>query len=291
MSVKTKSFNERIIPLSPKDQWRPISNIRSLVFIVVRDILDGDFMKAALDKLIRNHIPLLGARVKPSGPDGWLQYHHISPFPDNYEIFRWSVSNVASTLGEANLVPDPNVQKGITILPDVTVLEPCWIPADWPVKRSLEKPDTPLLLVHLTYYTDATVVSVNLPHCVSDQLGYGSVLNAWIDVMKGKEPRPFIELPEDALDGEKDISKKELYKKYEYRLRTKAERAEVLMGIVPELIVRSKEIRCILFLPVTIITTLRDRWRRELKAKYGADAADITNGDVVVGVIAKVWMG
>ncbi|EHK19584.1 uncharacterized protein TRIVIDRAFT_46710 [Trichoderma virens Gv29-8] len=287
MSVKTKSFSERIIPISAKDQWRPIDNIRSLVFIVVRDILDGEFMKSSLDKLIRTHVPLLGAQIKPSGADGLLQYHLITPFPEDKEIFSWSTSNVASTLEDANLVPEHNPQRGITIFPDVTVMEPCWIPSDWPVRRDQDKPDTPLLLVHLTYYTNATIVTLNLPHCVSDQIGYGSVINSWIDVMKGKEPLPFIELPEDSLDGDKDISIKELHKKYEFRLRTKRERAEVLIGIVPELVVRSKETRCTLFLPVGLVNGLRDKWRIELKGKYGADAANITNGDVVVGIIAK----
>ncbi|RFU81818.1 hypothetical protein TARUN_409 [Trichoderma arundinaceum] len=287
MSVKAKSLSEKIIPLSAKDQAKPVNNIRTLLFIVVRDILDGEFMKASLDKLIRTHIPLLGARIKPSGPDGFLQYHSILPFPDNYEIFRWSVSNVSSTLGEANLVPEQNSQKGITILPDVTVSERWWTPADWPIVLSDEKPDTPLLLVHLTYYTDATVITLSLPHSVCDQMGFGSVVNSWIDVMKGKEPLPFIDLPEGALDGDKSISKKELHKKYEYRLKTKAERAEVLMGLVPELIVRSKETRCIFYMPVGIVNGLRDRWREELKGKHGSEAVDISNGDVLVGVLVK----
>ncbi|KAL6854500.1 hypothetical protein J3F83DRAFT_484826 [Trichoderma novae-zelandiae] len=286
MSVKPKAVDEKIIPLSAKDQWRPINNIRSLLFIVVRDILDANFMKTALDKLIRQHIPLLGARIK-TREDGWLEYHLTTPFPANHKLFGWSTTTVSTTLEQTNLVPEHNPQRGITILPDVTALEPRWIPAHWPILRCQDTPDTPLLLVHLTCYTNATVVATNLPHCVSDQMGYGSVLNAWIDIMKGREPLPFIDIPPDGLDGDKDISTKELFRKYTYRLRTKRERTEVLMGIVPELVVRSKETRCILFLPVDVVTGLRDRWRKELKGKYGAEATDITNGDVVVGIIAK----
>ncbi|KAL7808678.1 hypothetical protein V8C26DRAFT_412848 [Trichoderma gracile] len=286
MGDKPKTINETIIPLSAKDQWRPINNIRSLLFIVVRDILDESLMKSSLDKLIREHIPLLGARIK-TRPDGWLEYHLTTPFPPKHKLFGWSTSTFSYTLERAHLVPEPDPQRGITILPDVTTLEPRWIPSHWPVLRCQDTPDTPLLLVHLTYYKNATVVATNLPHCVSDQMGYGSVLNAWIDIMKGREPLPFIDIPPDGLDGDKDISTKDLFRKYEYRLRTKRERAEVLMGIVPELVVRSKETRCILFLPVGLVTGLRDRWRRELKGKYGAEASDITNGDVIVGIIAK----
>ncbi|KAL7953096.1 hypothetical protein V8C34DRAFT_297829 [Trichoderma compactum] len=287
MSVEAKPFGERVIPLSAKDQWRPIHNLRTLVFIVVRDILDDELMRTSLDKLIRNHIPILGARIKPSGADGLLQYHLTTPFPDNHQLFSWSTSNIDSTLEEANLVPEHNPQRGITLLQDVSVMERHWIPSDWPVRRDQDKPDTPLLLVHLAYYKDATIISLNLPHCVSDQMGFGSLITSWIDVMKGKEPQPFVELPEGGLDGAKDITFKELHKKYEYRLKTKRERAEVLIGLIPELVARPKETRCTIFLPVGIVTGLRDKWRKELKAKYGSDAANITNGDVLVGIVAK----
>ncbi|KAK6444702.1 hypothetical protein FP744_10000950 [Trichoderma asperellum] len=288
MSVQTKPSSEKVIPLSAKDQWRPISNIRSLAFIVVRDILDGEFMKESLEKLVKEHIPLLSSRIKPSRTDGWLQYHLTSPLPDNYDIFGWSVSNVGTTIGESKLVPEKSSQKGITILPDVTALESCWIPADWPILRNQDKPETPLLLVHLTYYTDATIVAVSLPHCVSDQLGLGSVISSWTDLMQDKELVPFIDLPEGALEGDKTISKKELHKKYEFRLKTKADRAGVLMGIVPELVRRSKETRCTLYFPVEVINGIRDRWQKEIQAKFGAEAANITNGDAIAGIVIKL---
>jgi hypothetical protein len=287
MSVETKS-SEKVIPLGAKDQWRPIDNIRSLAFVVVRDILDGDFMRESLNKLITEHIPVLGSRIKPSGTDGWLQYHLPTPIPDNYEIFGWSTCNVGSTFGKAKLLPDRDSQKGIAILPDVTTLESCWIPADWPILRNQDKPETPILLVHLTYYTDATIVAISLPHCVSDQLGFGSVLSSWTDIIKGKEPVPFIDLPEGALEGDKTISKKDLHRKYTLRLKTKADEAKIIMGIVPELVMHSKETRCTLYFPIEVIAGIRERWQKEIQAKFGTKAASITNGDAMAGIIVKV---
>ncbi|KAL7922207.1 hypothetical protein ACQKWADRAFT_327262 [Trichoderma austrokoningii] len=287
MAVETKS-SEKIIPLCAKDQWRPINNIRSLAFIVVREILDGDFMKESLDKLITEHIPLLSSRIKPSDKDGWLQYHLISPLPKDYKKFGWSVSNVGSTFAESKLLPEQDSQNGIAILPDVTTLESCWIPADWPILRNQDRPETPFLLVHLTYYTDATIIAISIPHCVSDQLGLGSILISWTDIMRGKAPSPFINLPEDALEGDMTISKKELHKKYELRLKTKADRAGVLMGIVPELVIYPKETRCTLYFPVELIAGIRDRWQKEIQAKFGTKAANITNGDTIAGIIIKL---
>lgn len=289
MSVETKP-SEKIIPLCAKDQWRPIDNIRSLAFIVVREVLDGDFMKQSLDKLITEHIPLLSARIKPSGKDGWLQYHLPSPLPKQYETFGWSVSNVGSTFREAKLLPEQDSQRGIAILPDVTTLETRWIPAAWPILRNQDKPETPLLLVHLTCYTDATIIAVSLPHCVSDQMGLGSVVSSWTDIMRGRDPLPYVDLAEGALEGDRSISKKELRKKYEFRLKTKADRAGVMMGIVPELVLHPKETRCTLYFPVEVVAEIRDRWQREIQARFGTEAANITNGDAIAGIIVKVYI-
>lgn len=54
--------NSKLIPLEPIDQWQPIDIIRTIVFLVVREVLNENTMHSALDRLIRNHLPILGAR-------------------------------------------------------------------------------------------------------------------------------------------------------------------------------------------------------------------------------------
>lgn len=58
------SSDSKIIPLEPIDQWIPIDNIRTFVFLVVREALNKEAMRDALDRLTRNHLPILGARLE-----------------------------------------------------------------------------------------------------------------------------------------------------------------------------------------------------------------------------------
>jgi hypothetical protein len=55
----------QIIPLKPLDQWRPLENIQTFLFLVVREKLEETAMQDSLDRLIRDHLPILGARIEP----------------------------------------------------------------------------------------------------------------------------------------------------------------------------------------------------------------------------------
>ncbi|KAK5995957.1 Acetyltransferase BOT5-like protein [Cladobotryum mycophilum] len=281
-------MDKKVIPLLPQDQWRPIHNVRSLVFFLVREVLDQELMRNSLDTLIKEHLPILGARLQQR-KDGGLEYHFETPFPENHHLFSWSSSSVSSTIEEARLVPDQDTARDkIIFSANLNALESHWVPSDWPLQRNLEKPDTPLLLVHLTRYTNATVVGTNLPHCVSDQMGYGSVIRAWIQVMRGKQPAPFLNPAPEEFQAREEFSMKELRKKGTFRLKTKGEKTRTLMGIVPELIKHPKEERKTIFFPVDVVQGLKERWDESLKAEYGVDVPSITNGDVIVGVLTKM---
>ncbi|PNY27768.1 Alpha-1,2-mannosidase family protein [Tolypocladium capitatum] len=284
----------KVIPLEAKDRWRPVDNIRSMLYFVFRDTaLRADAMRPALDRLIRNHLPILGARLaEPRGGHGLLEYHLPEAFPDDYALFQWSTKAVASTLEATRLLPrstPTQPARAACFAPcSVPELEAQWIPSDWPLERRLERPDTPLLLVHITSYTDATVLALSLPHAVADQMGYASVIRAWLQLVAGQEPAPFLELRPGALDGPADISLKELRRRRTFRVTNKAERTASLMGLLPGLVANPREARRILFLPETLVRDLRARHEESLEAEHGEDAAALTNGDVVAATLAKL---
>ncbi|KAJ5684490.1 BCL5p [Penicillium maclennaniae] len=158
----------------------PIDNIRTFVFLVVRATLNEEAMRTALDRLIRNHLPILGSRLEAVSKSGKLAYRLPTSFPAEYQLFLWSSDIVDSTLADAQLLPkethaDCDILHGPRSIPE---LEGEWTPSTWPRERRFEAPDTPLLLVHITRYTDATVVALNLPHAVADQMGFGSLITA-----------------------------------------------------------------------------------------------------------------
>jgi hypothetical protein len=51
----------------------------------------------------------------------------------------------------------------------------------------------------MTHYMDYTVVGTSLPHAVADQVGYASIIEAWLDLVQNKTPVPFLTL-EQKLD-------------------------------------------------------------------------------------------
>ncbi|KAJ5212374.1 BCL5p [Penicillium cinerascens] len=258
----------KVIPLEPVDQWTPIDKIRTFVFLVVHEILDGEAMRAALDRLIRNHLPILGARLDVSKNKD-LAYRLPKTFPLDYRLFQWSTRTVESSLAKAQLLPDVSqgdcdILHGPCSIPE---LEGVWTPSTWPTEWKFEGPDMPFLLVHVTKFADATVVALNIPHSVTDQMGVGSLITAWMQVVKGETPAEFLQLEPGALDGLKNPSEELLRKKNDFRVMRKSERFKALLNHVPELILYPKE---------------------TLKAKYGEETPPLTSGDIITAILVKL---
>lgn len=276
----------QIIPLKPLDQWRPLENVRSLLFLVVREVLNEEAMREALDRLIRDHLPILGARIELKKSD--LAYRLPKTFPPSYRLFEWSSNAVDSSLEDTNLLPrGPQPTSGPSFAPaNILEMEKEWTPSNWPIERKYEQPNACLLFVHITKYTNGTIVALNIPHVVCDQLGFASLINAWMNLLNGETPPQFIELPLDALDGP-NLSQKELQEKGRYRVLSSREQITKILPFIPGFVRDSKELRKTLFLPIELVDDLRERCMTTVKAKYGQDAAQISNADVISAILAK----
>lgn len=277
----------QIIPLKPLDQWRPLENVRSLLFLVVREVLNEEAMRESLDRLIRDYLPILGARIELKKSD--LAYRLPKSFPPSYRLFEWSSNAVDSSLEDTNLLPrGPQPTSSPSFAPaNIPEMEKEWTPSNWPVERKYEKPNAPLLFVHITKYTNGTIVALNIPHAVCDQLGLASMINAWMNVLNGETPPQFVELPLDALDGP-SLSQKELRKKGRYRILSSREQVTKILPYIPGFVRDLKELRKTLFLPTELVDDLRERCMGTLKTKYGQDAAQISNADVISAILAKL---
>lgn len=141
--------------------------------------------------------------------------------------------------------------------------------------------------MHLTQYEDATVVCTNIPHAIVDQLGFSSFVRAWLQVARGEKPAQFLQLERGALDGPKDISEEELQRKATYRVTTAKERAGILLGFVPELILQPSETRRLLVFPEALIANLREKHQAKIASTHGAKL-QVTNGDIVAALLLKV---
>ncbi|CAG9950929.1 unnamed protein product [Clonostachys rosea f. rosea IK726] len=269
---------------------KPMDNIRSLLFFVVKFHLDEKLLRAALDRLIRDHLPLLGGRIKRASDGTKFEYHIPEPFQDNHKLFEWTSRSILTTLDEANLLPSSMAEDSLVSFskPSIPEIEQHWRPADWPLERRHDKPDTPLLLVHLTSYADATILSTNLPHAVADQMGYASIIKAWLQITRGETPRPFLELKDNTLFSTEGFSAEDLYGKGRYHTWDNSERRKAILHMIPELILYPKEVRQVLRLSVSGVERLRGQWDEKTKQKYGVDSLPLTNGSVISALVIKL---
>lgn len=281
----------KVVALHPIDQRPPVGVTRTEVFFVVRQVLDQQLLRDSLEKLIRNHVPILGARLTPAQKEGGLEeYHYPETFPDDAKLFSWSAASLDSTLEASKLIPDVSNPKGAVVWGSpISDHEAAWTPSDWPRERTDDKPDTPLLLVHVTSYQDATVISLNIPHAVADQKGLASMVQAWLLVAQGLEPPPFIKLEPGALDGPSDLPQSELRKKGYYRVKTKGEHIRTILGLLPDLIKNREEDRRLMFLSASTVERLRDKCNEGVTEKNSSDYPAVTNGDIVTCILAKVY--
>ena len=278
------------IPLLPKDQYRPLDNLRSQLYFIVRDKLNEETLRNALEVLIRDHVQILGARLKSRGHQNTLEYHLPRPFPKDYALFGWSSTSNSTSFSEVHILDDDSA-KGTTAITWGTPteqLEKLWMPADWPLERKHEQPDCPLFLVHLTHYTDTTVVSTSLPHAVADQMGYASVIEAWLAVAQGKVPAPFLQPGHDIFDTASKFPREILPMKGQYRVKSFWTRAGVIFSHAMEIIWAQEEERRLLFLSETSVSRLKESYNRQIQEKYGSESPLLSTNDVITGFLTKV---
>ncbi|CAK7217752.1 hypothetical protein SBRCBS47491_003277 [Sporothrix bragantina] len=282
------------IPLT--DQHRPIPNIRTRTFFVVKARLDADAMKIALDTLIREHWRKLGGRLYLNNATGYYEYHVPQEFKpaSEYELFKWSTETKSGSIEVAapKLMNKPSAEdcigdSGVAFLPPVTDYDEHFRPSSWPYDYDESPADAPILYFHLTFYDDATVVAISLPHVVGDQLGTASLVRGWMNVLAGKAPPPLME--DDPMPQGREwsqLSKEEARgKKGHMHVRGTGEYVFVIIGFIPDLVLNSEEAHHVMFLPMPLIKSLRARITKQLEADGGNPG--ISDNDVISAIMCK----
>lgn len=284
-----------VIPISAPDSMGVFRDTRVRTFFIVDDRLDEAKLRDALTRLIRDHWRKLGARIVQR-KDGKLEYHVPEVFADDYELFRMSREDSDQPFAKAAASLDLNSatrEGGVTVLPGVEVADALFRPSTWPQLLS-QAPDTPLLLIHLSLFADATVITTSVPHVLGDQLGLANIIKAWLGLVENKTPPPWVGYNEDILPGQKPFSeypRSEMFKRGRVRVRYPLERFFVLLLFIWELITEPKEAHHILFFPTPLVDSLRERHSKPPSpADKDADAPKLTNGDILTAIMTKVFL-
>ncbi|CEL03438.1 hypothetical protein ASPCAL04592 [Aspergillus calidoustus] len=267
-----------IIPVALPDQLKPINIIRTRTCFILDKRLDENILKDALNELIRTH-----------GGNKRLEYHLPETFEEQYVLFSWSSKEDEKSFWDIASSLDVHDCKGVTFLPPVDAIEDAFIPSTWPTSRKDEPPDAPLLYVHLTFATDATVIATSLPHTVADQYGLGNVMKAWLGLVEGEIPPPMVGHSDDALPKSKPYNafpKNVVFRKGRMRVRRRMEHFFVILGLIPDIVKYKEEPAHIVFFPRRLIRSLQERHQHVLRDTYGPDTT-ISEGDILTAIITK----
>ncbi|KAF5697457.1 hypothetical protein FGLOB1_12752 [Fusarium globosum] len=279
-----------IIPVSWSDQPSPIPNLRTRTFFITDHPLDEQVLKTGLDKLIRDHWRKLGARIFPSRGDTRLEYHLPYVFPDGYELFKWSSVSAGYSYGETyELSKILHPSDGVAFLADMETIDARLRPKDWPYERKDEPPNSPLLYVHLTKFSDGAALAVSVPHVFADQGGLANIIKAWLIVIEGKTPPEMTGYKDDLLGSEK-LSNTEASpgdRIGRMRVRGVKEQALVIGRIALDLTKDRKEESRLVFLPIQVVQNLRNKARERLEGKHIL-ANEISNGDIITAIFTKL---
>jgi hypothetical protein len=70
------------------------------------------------------------------------------------------------------------------------------------------------------------------------------------------------------------------------RARRTGEYPVIVLEVIPDLILRLKEVNHSLFVPVPVVESLKEHHTKALKEKYGTGPG-LTNGDILTGVLRR----
>ncbi|KAL1873436.1 hypothetical protein VTK73DRAFT_981 [Phialemonium thermophilum] len=276
-----------VIRMPLTDQVLPVPNIRTRTFFIVRECLDDTALRNALTRLIRDHWRKLGARIFSSGKSGLLEYRLPRTFADSYELFVWSSAEYDHSIDKV-LSPLKPRDQGVTFMPSMTEVEGWFCPSSWARHMSETSSDSPMLHVHLSHFSNATVLALNVPHVLGDQLGTANLMKAWLGLVEGREPPPMAGYDEDILPGQKpyaDVIDRKESRKGKLHIRRPLEYAFVILPFMPEFLFR-KEVQHIVFFPLPLIQSLREKHARIL-AETHKDFTRISDGDILTAILTK----
>ncbi|ERS95274.1 uncharacterized protein SPSK_06167 [Sporothrix schenckii 1099-18] len=295
-----------VIPIALTDQQKPLDNIRIRTHFVVKGRLDAAALKAGLDKLIREHWRKLGGRLVWNSTRGVFEYHVPQTFTDGYELFTWTESDKSSesietavpslkapstTPKEAETVTETDGSAsggnvgGMVFLPPVMVYDAAFRPANWPFHVADDPTDSPILYIHMTLYDDASVLAMSVPHMVTDQMGLTTLVNAWMGVLAGQTPPPLIDDPLPYKRQFADLTPDEARRVGKMHVRRWGEMFFMILGFLFELVFYKEEVDHILFMPHSLVKSVRQRFTAELET-YGSDPG-ISDNDVITAILTK----
>ncbi|KAK2604675.1 hypothetical protein N8I77_007586 [Diaporthe amygdali] len=237
------------------------------------DVLDADKLHDGLARLLEiDDWRKLGGRIR-KGPNNKLEIHVPSEFTPDRPAVRFTKESFGVSFAEHPLASQmPNATSDIHIHGSPERFREFLGSADTTPSDidGYLYSDTPQLGLHVVTFLDATLVSLNWPHTMTDGLGRLAIIKNWCKVLAGREDEvaPLIGTREDPMAT---VGTGPLHEKEEpYALKDKNLSGLSMASFVAHFIwdkfwVPEHELK-VIFLPAKTIAVLRQQAADDLSA-------------------------
>ncbi|KAK0609737.1 hypothetical protein B0T17DRAFT_512570 [Bombardia bombarda] len=255
-------------------------------------VLDAQALHASLLQLLQiGDWRKLGGRLRLN-KEGKLEIHVSRHVKSKYDKVRFSHVQLDVAIGEHPLgarLPtetgsSPSIHQGFQ--PFRSFSHPSDMPAKLLVKHWLTS-DEPILCLHITSFTDATLVALSHPHTLADAMGMAGIMTAWSHVLSG---RPDLVVPvasprHDVLSlvGEESDDRAQDRFILEHTLMKGVSMALFVVRVVWDLLTRREVPVHHVFLPAKFVSHLRQQARDEL-----VQAPFLSDGDLITAYFSTM---
>ncbi|KAL2760986.1 hypothetical protein ACRALDRAFT_1028057 [Sodiomyces alcalophilus JCM 7366] len=168
------------------------------------DVLDADKLHDSLARLLEmGDWRKLGGRLRLKS-DGRLEIHVPNPFTPDRPAVRFSHVVFDVSIREHPLASQlPEATPDLSFHPASVKFRPFGARADVPATiDDFLYSDEPQLSLHITSFTDATLVALSWPHTMTSALGRRDLVSAWSKVLAGREAEvpPMLGARDDPLE-------------------------------------------------------------------------------------------
>ncbi|KAI4701832.1 hypothetical protein J4E89_010523 [Alternaria sp. Ai002NY15] len=202
-ATPTPYADDDVLPVHTLDDTKTFRSIIITWTLCFNDVLDADRLRSSLAKLLENgDWRKLGGRLRLNNK-GALEIHVPRQFTSERPAFSYSHVTINTPIEEHDLAKKlPKANRAVLICPGPTEFNDLAASADAPMTfEDLIAGDTPQISVHITSFTNATLVGLSWPHTLMDVIGNQNLLCAWSMVLAGKETEvpPVLGAREDML--------------------------------------------------------------------------------------------
>ncbi|KAJ4982804.1 BCL5p [Stagonosporopsis vannaccii] len=202
-SCQPSAYEDVIYPVHKLDDTSTFRNLLLAWTISFNDVMDAEMLRSSLARLLEiGDWRKLGGRLKLK-ENGALEIHVPRMFTADRPAFSYSHEEINMGLEDHEATKNfPKYNGDISFWPSPHSFQALAAPNGTPKRpKDLCLGDTPQMSLHITAFTNATLIAITWPHTLMDIMGQQALLHAWSLVLQGRDSEvpPVLGAHEDAL--------------------------------------------------------------------------------------------